>query len=124
MVEEIKSDESAVETLRVKVEDARLKRDEESGQPALQWQLRKADGKIIWHKQVLTPDAMPEIKKNLAMCNIVCSNEELPSQLIKAKGCEIEIQREGKKLSFTQKAGENIFTGILEEQKVAEEIPL
>lgn len=123
MTEEIKG-EGDGQTLSVRVEEARLKRDEDSRQPALLWQLRRGDGKFIRFEQVFAAEAMDEIKRNLALCGIVCSNDELPSQLVRAKGCELEVKLEGAHVAFLRRLDGNVFAGVIDPQNVAEEIPL
>lgn len=124
MMEENGNERAIAVSLTVKVEEARLQRDEESGLPALVWKLRVAAGGLLWHKQIFTGEETPHIKDNLAHCGIVCSFAELPAQLIKAKDCELEARRTETSLIFVRRLDHNVFAGTVEGQNVAEEIPL
>jgi hypothetical protein len=121
--------EEGRETFTVRVADLRLKRAEGGGLPTLRWELRRVDesgaaGEVVWHQQTFEPGQLEEITRNLALCGIICTMEELPSHLIKARGVEIEVEREGDRITFLRRVDDNVFTGDIERQRVAEEIPL
>lgn len=119
--------EAQTEVFHVRVEEARLQRDENGSKVAtLVWRLRiiKGGTGLIWHRQLFAPENLNEIRKNVALCGIFCSNKALPSQLVKAAGCELEIQREDTQVTFTKRLDKGVFTGTIEGQQVAEEIPL
>ncbi len=126
MVEELVEDErqTAEELFPVTVDEARFKRDDASGLPALQWQLRTGGGEIIWHLQVYREEELDAIRRNLALCNIVGAQADLPEQLVKAKDCVLEVRRVSGNITFVRRLDDGVFTGEISKQDVAGEIPL
>jgi hypothetical protein len=121
---------TGAEVFAATVEEARLKRDDEgSGLASLVWTLRRAEPgaegeRVIRFSQVFTPETLPAIRKNLAMCGVVAPMGEVAAHLVRAAGCELELRREGERIEFVRRLDSNVFAGDVEPQRVAEEIPL
>ncbi len=111
------------------IENAQLSRDEKTKLPALDWQLRLVDeqGKTLevrLCRQIFSPENLDEIKGNLRICGIVSKYEDLPSHLIKASGCEVEISWSDAGVQFVRRIDSNIFAGEIIPQQAAADLPL